>query len=188
MPLTAKRRSTGEVICVLDYEAPRRDLPADDLVCPFCEEPVILRAGPLRAAHFAHLRRCTYEGWYERETPEHRAFKEAVWRYLNRSPFWQEGRVELEVPIPKAHRVADLLVTFPNGWRVAHECQVSRIGLEELHARSQAYLEAGVDVLWWFTHERLQEARKWLPEWLLRFQGVILKAYIRMEVGKEEIL
>jgi len=188
MPLTAKRRSTGEVICILDYEAPRRDVPADDLVCPFCGERMILRAGPLRAAHFAHRRRCAYEGWYEPESAEHRAFKEAVWRYLKADAFWEEGQVEMEVPIPEARRVADLLVTFPNGWRVAHECQVSRIGLEELKARSGAYLDAGIDVLWWFTHERLREARKWLPGWLLRFQGVVLEGYIRLEVGEEEEL
>ena len=186
--MTAKRRSTGEVICVLDFEDPRRELQVDDLICPFCGERMILRAGPLRAAHFAHLRRCPREGWHERETPEHRAFKEAVWRYLKRDPYWREGKVELEVPIPEARRVADLLVTFPNGWQVAHECQVSRIGLGELKARSRAYLEAGIDVCWWFTAERLREARRWLPEWLLQFQGVILRADIWVEAREEQAL
>ncbi|RLI51575.1 MAG: hypothetical protein DRO93_15995, partial [Candidatus Thorarchaeota archaeon] len=176
MPLTAKLRSTGKDVCILDYENPRQELAAEDLVCPHCDGPMIIRHGLIRAPHFAHLSRCPYEGWHEPETPEHRAFKRAVREYLLRDPFWKEAQVALEVRIPQAHRIADVFVTFPTGWRVAHECQVSPITQEELIARSRAYREAGIDVMWWFESGRLEQSRKWLPDWLLRFQGVILEA------------
>lgn len=188
MPFTAKRRSTGEMVCVWDYPDPRRDLRAEDLVCPLCEEPLTLRAGLVRSAHFAHRSRCPREDWYEPETPEHRAFKQAVRDWLLQDPFWQEAQIFLEVPIHEARRRADLLAVFPGGWRVAHECQVSPITLEELQTRSENYLQAGVDVLWWFTRQQLRRSQEWLPQWLLRFQGIILTADIRVERGEEKLL
>lgn len=190
MPLTARLRTSGEVVCILDYASPRPELPADELVCPFCAGPLIVRHGLIRARHFAHLpgHRCPYETWHEPESPEHCAFKAAVRDYLRSEPLWQGGDVHLEVRVEQARRIADVLVTFASGWRVAHECQVSAITMKELAARTKAYQDAGIDVVWWFESGRLRAQGRWLPGWLLRHQGAILEADIRLEVGERETL
>jgi len=40
-------------------------------------------------------------------------------------------------------------VTFPTGWRVAHEVQLASITTEHLQERTNDYTLAGIDVVWW---------------------------------------
>lgn len=187
MPLTARLRSTGKVVSILDYRQPRRELDAADLVCPHCDRPLIIRHGLIRMRHFAHRpdHRCPYESWQEVESARHLAFKQAVCDYLQTSPAWCNVATQLEVKIEEAGRIADVMATVACCWRIAHECQVSAITLEELQARTQSYWNAGVDVMWWFDAELLKRSAMWLKPALLSQQGVILGADVFLEEGAE---
>ncbi len=64
-------------------------------------------------------------------------------------PEYSLAQIEYEFPIPEVRRIADVVAKFPNGWIVAHECQLASITVEELEKRTEDYLYAGVDVIWW---------------------------------------
>lgn len=150
MPLVAIDRETGARVNILETEDPRKELKSGELLCPFCQGPMIVRAGLIRIPHFAHYSQCTSELDRHPESLEHLLGKAELARKL-RKALSEYGRVEidLEVPIPEAGRVADILVTFPMGWRVAHEVQLSPVTVEVLQERTRDYLGAGIDVQWW---------------------------------------
>jgi competence CoiA-like predicted nuclease len=56
---------------------------------------------------------------------------------------------ELEVKVPEVMRIADVMATFPMGWRIAHEVQLASITVAQLEERTDDYVRAGVDVVWW---------------------------------------
>lgn len=165
MPFIAKIRTTGERLSVLDYER-MLDMSKDDIVCPFCDEPMYIRGGDRTAyrRHFAHRIECGADWLPEEyasglETIEHLAGKE--WLKLNfrnlLSDEYIKGAVaeyEVIVPIPAVgsyparKRVADVMVTFPDGRQIALECQLASITPEQLEERTHDYQRAGVDVRW----------------------------------------
>lgn len=120
--------------------------------CPACDEPVVLRAGRIVTAHFAHRpgSDCTHG---EGETPEHLAMK-----YAARSWMPPDFTVELEVPVVPGRR-ADVLVTTPRGNRFVIEMQASAIPHEEMYRRTADYRRAGLPVLWVFHLSRLGTVR-----------------------------
>ena len=140
-----------------------------------------------KATHFVHKTICPYAHWSHPETPEHRAFKQYVHSYLQQDPFWGTAHLEYEVPLPAAQRVADVLAVFDAVWKVAHECQLSDIGRDELDRRTTAYLNNGIDVVWWFGAQLLKR-KQWLGDWLLKHQGVILTAEITLRAAPSEAL
>ena len=150
MPLVALSMSTGKRIDITKIKNPRRDLQAGDLQCPYCRAQVVVVAGMLRTPHFRHKTVCSSSLESHPESPEHLAAKAALRDLL--VSFGEEytgAIVKLEVAIPEANRVADVLVTFPMGWRIAHEVQLASCTTEELSRRTHDYLQAGVDVIWW---------------------------------------
>lgn len=101
--------------------------------------------------HFWHLGGCECASKLDRhpQTPEHREGVFALRSWLEKqlaNCFTQT--IQREVPLLECNRVADLLVTFPCGWRLAIELQLSAITLDSLDARIQSYLRNGTDVLW----------------------------------------
>gem|GEM_PF-2511317 len=62
---------------------------------------------------------------------------------------YTDAQIAYEVPIPEVKRVADILIVFPLGWRIAHEVQLAAISLAELRERTEEYERAGIDVVWW---------------------------------------
>jgi competence CoiA-like predicted nuclease len=155
MPFVAMRRSTSERIDIGSYRNPKAELPPDDLVCQFedCAGALFIRAGLQLAPHFAHrpCAPCKTRYASHAESEAHRAGKRTVEGYL-RAQFETQGiaaRIEFEVPIKEAGRVADVLVTYPSGWREAHEIQLASITPQELAARTTSYFDAGVDAIWW---------------------------------------
>lgn len=150
MPFIAKIPSTGARVDITKIKNPRAELKADDLVCQLCGQPMIVRQGFLRKPHFAHKAECTSDYKRHPESPQHRAGKELIAATIKKElPEYSLAKVEYEFPIPEAKRVADVAALFPNGWIVAHECQLASITVEELEQRTEDYLHAGVDVIWW---------------------------------------
>lgn len=150
MPFVARQRETGERIDITRVANPRAELRSGGCVCQLCGAPLIIKAGLVRRAHFAHYAECTSDYAAHPETPEHLEAKALLREYLGQ--YYAEYRAaifEFEVPLPEIQRVVDLLVTFPMGWREAHEIQLSSITTEELARRSDDYLRAGIDVVWW---------------------------------------
>ena len=45
---------------------------------------------------------------------------------------YSQVSLQYEVRIPEIKRIADIMVTFPFGWQIAHEIQLSPISIENL--------------------------------------------------------
>jgi hypothetical protein len=101
---------------------------------------------------------------------------------LRQNPFWREADIDTEQKIPQARRVPDVLTIFPDGTRVAHECQLSPITEERFRERSASYKEAGVAVFWWFDGDYLLRMQKInLQRVVCGHQGVLL--LVRLKRG-----
>jgi competence CoiA-like predicted nuclease len=150
MPFIALHKDTRERIDITTIENPRLVLQSGDCICQLCDTPMIIKAGQIIRAHFAHGSACPTEYESHPESQEHREAKIFLASHL-REAFAEyiDAKIEYEVPIPEVKRIADLLATFPMGWRVAHEIQLASITTETLEARTNDYLRAGVDVVWW---------------------------------------
>jgi competence CoiA-like predicted nuclease len=66
--------------------------------------------------------------------------------------------------LPEIKRVADILVTYPMGWRLAHEIQLSDITKDEIDIRTSDYESIGIDVVWWLGEKIRNEVRNWSIE------------------------
>jgi competence CoiA-like predicted nuclease len=111
---------------------------------------MILRAGKIMTPHFAHVVACTSEYGSHPESAAHLAAKQTIYKYLESQYSKVQGvKIEYEVKVPEAGRIADVMVTFPKGWRVAHEMQLASITNGSLEERTVSYARAGIDVYWW---------------------------------------
>ena len=129
----AKRKGTGERLDITLIENPRGVLKPGECICQVCDTPMIVKAGLVRQHHFAHVGRCSGDYQSHPESPAHQDAKRFLAANL-REQFreYVNTAIEYEVPIPEVRRIADLLVTFPTGWRVAHEVQLASIPTEQL--------------------------------------------------------
>ncbi|HFI0507028.1 TPA: competence protein CoiA [Streptococcus suis] len=107
--------------------------------CPGCGGLVRYKSGKVLRSHFAHvsLRDCTY--FSENESAQHLSLKSCLYSWLI-----NDEQVELEKCLPKIGQVADLLVNNS----LALEVQCSSLPISRLQVRTQAYHEAGLQVLW----------------------------------------
>ncbi len=152
MPFVALRKDTRERVDITEIDNPRLILHSGDCVCQLCEKPLILKAGFIVRPHFAHYSEsdCDTEYKSHPETPEHREAKIKLVEFLKSTYIeYTSAKLEKEVPIREIKRVADILVVFPMGWRVAHEIQLAGITIENLQERTNDYSRAGIDVVWW---------------------------------------
>lgn len=151
MPFVALDKNTKERIDITKIENPRLTLKSGEVICQLCEAPMIVKAGLKKRHHFAHYAECNSDYEYHPQSEEHLGGKEIVAEYAGS---WFEelagARPDFEVRIPEVRRVADVLFTFPNGWRVACEVQLASITTEQLQQRTDDYLRAGIDTLWFF--------------------------------------
>ena len=97
-----------------------------------------------------------------------------------------EAVVEYEVPVAtrESHRVIDVCVAYPCGWREAHECQLAAITPEELEIRTRDYLDAGIDCVWWLG-EGSRADRPENREWLYRKQGEVVLLVLPQVAGED---
>ena len=172
MPFVALHKDTQERIDITRIENPRESLKSGDCVCQLCSTPMIIKAGQILRAHFAHYASCETDYQSHPESAEHREAKIYLATHL-REAFkeYTHASIEYEVPIPEVKRIADLLATFPMGWRVAHEIQLASITVEQLEARTNDYARAGVDVVWWLGKSANTPANR---EWSRRTFGYAL--------------
>ncbi|WP_267202568.1 competence protein CoiA [Limosilactobacillus kribbianus] len=122
-------------------------LAADALVkktyyCPACREPVILRRGRCKIAHFAH-----HSGSHcrlgEGETPEHLLGKTQLQAWAQQRGY----RPRLEVYLPAIAQRPDLLLMVGKQ-QVALEFQCSPLSLRRLRERNAGYHQLGISVRW----------------------------------------
>jgi len=163
MPFVAQHKETGERIDVTLVENPRMEINQEQCICPLCEGPFTLRVGLIRRPHFAHRTECNSQ---YRTHPESAAHLEAKWfliQHLKKEfPEYSVATIQLEVKLEPIWRVADVLVTFPTGWRQAHEIQLSPITTGELQERTNDYNTMGIDVVWWLGyHADTEINRQW---------------------------
>lgn len=160
MPFTAKNSKTGERIVITDTER-LEAAGLDNLVCPFCERAVFQRGGGLSLVrrHFAHRIACDApflpEDYRGGESDLHLICKSwlagnfpAIFPDRNCAGAQAEYEVILECTAQR--RIADVLVTFTDGSRVALESQLASITPDTLEKRTHDYETAGVDVVWCF--------------------------------------
>jgi hypothetical protein len=151
MPFIAIDENSGERVVITKLNSPREELRGRKLKCQLCGERMYLRGGADVVFHFYHHRLCTSTYKSNPETPEHIAGKHFIGEeILPGLKDYADFKPVYEVPIPEIMRVADVMLAFNMGWRIAHEIQLSAISIDELDQRTTDYLAAGIDVLWWF--------------------------------------
>ncbi|HEL1996535.1 TPA: competence protein CoiA [Streptococcus suis] len=113
--------------------------PQGSFTCPGCGGLVRYKSGKVLRSHFAHvsLRDCSY--FSENESAQHLSLKSSLYSWL-----MDKEKVELEKCLPQIGQIADLLVND----HLAVEVQCSSLPISRLQERTQAYHEAGFQVLW----------------------------------------
>lgn len=156
---TRKRVDTYSSVRV-EEDFPQEEFGGGRLICQFCGAPMHTRQGERYSPHFVHDAECDRAGYPSKpESAEHFAGKAFVREVLRKAH--PNESVEVEVPIAGCKRIADVLVSFRDGWSIAHEIQFSSIAEPELIRRTRDYHRAGVDVMWWFGPEPPPTASGW---------------------------
>lgn len=150
MPFIAKYKETGERFDITQTQNPYK-LTKGDYICPLCEIPFYVRVSPRGRHHFVHKgEHCSAGYRFHPESPEHLEAKVFLATHLKEEfPEYVDATIEYEVVFPEILRRVDLLVTFPTGWKQAHEIQLSPITTQELQERSEDYARLEIDVVWW---------------------------------------
>lgn len=149
MPLVALDQD-GQRVDITKYKEPRQELSAMTFQCQACKVKMILKAGFIVRAHFAHMpgALCSYAS--HPESIEHLQAKEFLaLRLKDWFAEYADAEPLLEVPIPEVKRIADIVFRFPGGWSIIHEVQLASITVRELKQRTEDYLRAGFDTFWW---------------------------------------
>lgn len=112
--------------------------------CPGCQEPVLLKKGPLKCPHFAHYAAANCEVFSEGETEEHVLAKELLYEWL------ADEAIEIEAVLPDLQQRPDLLAG-----KTAIEVQCSALSWGRFVQRTKNYL--AYDYFpWWLLGKRLQ--------------------------------
>lgn len=167
MPFVAIRDDGEGRVYIGQYDNPRAALHGVELSCQDCQSPMIIRAGDIVRAHFAH--KPGYEDrpcWFRRqgETESHQAAKQLIASALERSPAYAGAVIEIEYPIdtPRGRRYIDVYMELPDGRRFAHEAQLANQSIGDFSDRTAAYRSAGIIPVWWLGHEAdTTENRRW---------------------------
>ena len=167
---------TGERVDTYGVEDVEKAFPSTQygggrLRCQYCSSGMYTRQGARYIPHFVHEADNDCPDSVARpETDQHRAGKAFVRSLLRRS--WPDASVEVEFPIEAGRRVADVLLSFRDGWSIAHEVQLSTISQPELIRRTKDYEDVGIDVMWWFGENVTATARRWIERRHQPFYGL----------------
>lgn len=126
------------------------------LRCPNCRGIVYARGGPEKQTqlHFAHQKgECAWST--EAESVRHMRGKVVLARWLREQ--FPRARVTLEERLPEPNRIADILVTHPNGQLQAVEFQCAPLDLDEWKLRHEAYRRANIIDTWIIGNNRREK-------------------------------
>jgi hypothetical protein len=150
MPLIARRKGTNERIDITTLELPGEVIQPGECVCQICGAALAIKTETNSQPYFAHIATCSIEYQSHPESFAHRAARRFVATYLREQFRAQSGTsIEYEVPLREVMHIADIVVTFPTGWRVVHAVQFAPITTAQLQERTNDYALAGIDVVWW---------------------------------------
>lgn len=183
MPFVAIDKETNSRINILQVENPRLTLAKKNMICQVCGKPVFIRNRNGYLIHFFHTGECEGDIYkkHSGETPEHQFCKIEVERLLKEQFQGQNIQIFQEFFIKKINQIADVLIEFPMGWRLAHEIQLSNIHKDEIVSRTQGYESLGIDVIWWLGNKVNDEIRNWCEE---RYGNVFTIRIIKDEEDK----
>lgn len=115
--------------------------------CPECKQPVRLRSGPHRQAHYFHIQRSS-------NCRQHQKSAEHIQAQLKLLTLLPEGECALERPFPAISRIADA------AWETAQivfEIQCSPISQQEVKERTADYKTMGMNVVWILHDKRFNQ-------------------------------
>ncbi len=154
--LVARRADSGERVTIgdLPLETLRALSEARLLRCPVCDGLLVLKAGPVRIHHLAHLSLddCTAAD-HEPETDAHRAGKLALYQHF-RGP---AERASIEQHFPATNQRADVYVES-GGACYALEFQQANNSAARWAERHALYQGIGVIDIWFLGQIRFQES------------------------------
>ncbi|WP_438759981.1 competence protein CoiA [Enterococcus sp. AZ194] len=114
----------------------------EELICPTCRQPVMIKSGQLKSAHFAHQQQVKCTTVHDGETLEHNQLKKLLFE-------WSNKKFEVECYLPELKQRPDLL------WRrLAIEIQCSDLKQARMIERTNNYLRHHYQV-WWLLGEKL---------------------------------
>lgn len=112
--------------------------------CPNCKEPVFLKKGALKIAHFSHFNHSKCQLFSEGETKEHLEGKQLLYEWFMRQGY----PCQLEAYLPNLSQRPDVLVWITPIKAIAIEFQCSSLSIKKMEERTVGYKKNGYDVFW----------------------------------------
>ncbi|KAF1296389.1 hypothetical protein BAU15_12590 [Enterococcus sp. JM4C] len=131
-----------QLVYAADVASGRVVISREELRCPSCNKPVILKKGDLKSAHFAHQKHSGCQPFSEGETVEHNTLKKTLFD-------WSDQQFALESYLPNLHQRPDLLSAH-----LAIEIQCSFLAQKRMIERTTNYVAHDYQV-WWLLGEKL---------------------------------
>ncbi|WP_027962925.1 competence protein CoiA [Halalkalibacillus halophilus] len=151
--LTALNQNKKSFVAPLLSRSELDEIRKEDLTCPSCRQPVLLKAGKIKIPHFAHLAKSTCK-FGSKESIEHLEGKLILFKWLQA----QEIPARLEYFIPSIQQRIDILVKWNNQF-YGLEYQCSKIPYEQLRERSEGMMSLGITPIWIFGMKFLNRKR-----------------------------
>ncbi len=113
--------------------------------CPDCKEQLLLRQGEIKVHHFAHLAetQCKYGS---NESELHLWVKKSLYQWFSQSSLYKQVSLERQC----GDFIADLLLENKRSQKIAVECQVSNIEIDDFRKKTAKYSYQGIFTLWVF--------------------------------------
>ncbi len=146
----AQRGFTQEDIIILDpcwtwenIELLRQHGRDDELICPVCKQPVLVRAGQKKRWHFAHkdLTSCPLKN----ESPNVLQARMLLYSWL-RSKLGEKVTIEKHFEESDLPRPIDCYVDFPNGLKIGY--WILEKGIRERLSLQYELSNLGIDIVW----------------------------------------
>ncbi len=115
-----------------------------DYYCPNCREPVFLKKGLIKQAHFTHFQKSECNVFSEGETEEHILGKNMLYQWFTQ----QKIPCQLEAYLSNLKQRPDLLIWLDEQTPIAIEFQCSALSIQRMVERTTGYIKNGYKVYW----------------------------------------